>query len=50
MADNVRPIGALKAIWSRMKVDTKLLLMLGVLALLVGSLAREGAQAAMWKR
>jgi hypothetical protein len=32
---------ALKAMWSRMQLPTKLLLMLGILAVLVGSLAWE---------
>ncbi len=41
MTEKLHPVGALKAVWSRMRLPTKLLLMLGVLAVLVGSLAWE---------
>ena len=41
MAAKRPAIGKLKAAWSRMQLDTKLLLMLGVLAVLVAGLVRE---------
>jgi len=41
MAAKSSPTGKLKAMWSRIKLDTKLLLLLGFLAVLVAGMVRE---------